>query len=398
MTDPKRRDATGRVPDRSLRTIAQYRRRGQNYVRQIRQELEDPDASLGTIVDFFLTLDARYKPSSQRTITAWLRQVVDDETVADPTNIALKDLRHRLDAGCGPALVAQLQSKLGLEGSHIQQLVAGFLSADRQYTARAQIAMARCLSAMIKSEVDRGRLSNADSRSLLAQVQAAKPKPKARPRTQRTSAKKRKEVALSDFKKVVRRLSCKGDKLNVAASYFLKLNVFFGLRPGEWRTAYLRGNTLYWTAEKTTNGRGNVDNPYVDIQRSQLGIESLRSFLDFLKPYRDNEQEWLRLFERLRSRIAYACEKEKVARIAPYTTRDLFIASQLLNGTDPIEVAAKANHKSVRSHRRHYASKRSGYKMSYNPTTVDRKLVANIIPLEPFSLDKLGNSHPQLRR
>ena len=241
-----------------------------------------------------------------------------------------------------------------------------------------------------------GHLSKIDGQRLLALMEAIRPKPKAGRRTKNTSAKKRKDVPFDELQPVIKYLSATGDKLNIAASNYLKLNIFLGLRPGEWKSAYLLGSSFHWTAEKTSNGRGNVKNPNVRLQSPERWIGTLRWFLDFLKPYRDNETEWSRLFDRLRSRIAYACEKVGIARISLYTTRDVFIATELLLGTDPTEVAAKVNHKSARTQRRHYASKGSGYKMSHSLTAVDQSLVATVTPIESFSFDKLRGSQPQL--
>ena len=258
MTDRKRVDATGKVPDRSLQTTARYRQRGRKYVAQVRRELQDPDASLSTVVDAYLTSDTRYKSTSQRAIKAWLLQVIDDAMVADPTNSELIDLPQKLHAGCGPALVAQLRSKLGNRDVHIERVVIAFLSADRQYTRRSQKAIIQCLNKMIDSLMASGHLSKIDGQRLLALMEAIRPKPKAGRRTKNTSAKKRKDVPFDELQPVIKYLSATGDKLNIAASNYLKLNIFLGLRPGEWKSAYLLGSSFHWTAEKTSNGRGNV--------------------------------------------------------------------------------------------------------------------------------------------
>lgn len=397
MTDSKRADATGKVPDRSLHTTAQYRRRGWKFVAQVRRELADPDASLGKVVDVFLASDLRYKSTSQRAIKAWLLQVVDDARVADPENNELVGLVQKLLAGCGPVLVAELQSGLGGQEGKIEDIVGAFLSADRKYSIRAQSAMIAYLATLIKGHLASGALSKTDGQVLLTQLEDSRPKPKAGRRGKNTSAKKRKEVPFDELKPVIEYLSATDDKLNAAAAAYLKLNIFLGLRPGEWRSAYLQGSSFHWTAEKTSNGRGNAQYPKVRLQSAERWTGTLRWFLDFLKPFSYNEKEWSRLFECLRSRIAYACNKVGIVRIALYTTRDVFIATELLLGTDPAEVAAKVNHKSARTQRRHYATKRSGYKISYSLTAVDQSLVATVTPIELFSFDKLTGLQPQLR-
>jgi integrase len=396
MTNRKPTDATGKVPDRSSQTTALYRQRGWRYVAQTRRELRDPNASLSTVVDVFLNSDHRYKLTSQRAIKAWLLQVIADALVTDSNNSALVDLPQKLHAGCGPSLVGQLQRKLGNRDARIEHVVAAFLSADRQYTRRSQKVMIRCLRGMIESQAASGELSKTDGEELIALMERNTPRPKACRRTKNTSTKKRKEVPFDELLSVTQYLSKTGDELNIAASTYLKSNIFLGLRPGEWKSAYLEGNTFHWTAEKTTNNRGNVKNPHLQLQSQELWIGTLRWLLDFFKPYRDDEKQWSRLFDRLRSRIAYACKKLGIARISFYTTRDIFIATELLLGTDPIEVAAKVNHKSARTHRRHYATKFSGYKMSRSLTAVDQRLVATVVPIELFSLEKLKDPELQL--
>lgn len=398
MTDRKRVDATGKVPDRSSHTTAQYRRRGSAFVAQVRRELADPDASLSKVVDVFLASDLRYKLTSQRAIKAWLLQILDDARIADPENSELVGLTQKLLAGCGAVLVAEIRSSLGGQEVKIEDIVGAFLSADRKYSNRAQNAIIQYLATMIESRLASGALSRTDGQALLSQLEGSKPKPKTNRRAKNTSAKKRKGVPFDELQPVVRYLSATEDKLNVAAAAYLKLNIFLGLRPGEWRSAYLQGSSFHWTAEKTSNGRGNTKNPKVRLQSVERWIGTLRWFLEFLKPYTDDEKDWSRLFECLRSRIAYACNKVGIDRIALYTTRDVFIATELLLGTDPAEVAAKVNHKSARTQRRHYATKRSGYKMSHSLTAVDQSLVASVTPIEVFSFDKVRSLQPQLRR
>ena len=396
MIDSKRPDATGKVPDRDLKTVAIYRQRGAKFVNQVRREIQDPDASLSKVVDVFLVSDGRYKSSSQRATKAWLLQLIDDACVADPSDCEMIDLRRRLDAGCGTALVAQLQHELGERGSQIRPVIDAFFSADGRYTTRSQRAITGYLHDLVRSQKASGTLGTSEADILLARLQAAaKPKPKRARRGKNTSAKKRKSVPMGEFQCVTCYLRDRRDGANIAASLYLTFGIFLGLRPGEWRSAWLEGATFHWTAEKTGNGRGNVKNPKLQLDWPDGWITKLRWFLDYVKPYRENEGGWKLLTDRLRSRIAYACSVKGIARISLYITRDIFIATELLAGTDPAEVAAKVNHKSPRTQRRHYASKASGFPLLRSLTSVDRACVATVAPIEPFSLDKVRGSRPQ---
>lgn len=392
MNDRERIDVTGTRPSRAAKTIAWYRKRGPAYVAQVRRELNDPHADLATVVDHFLTSDDRYKPASRRAMQAWLLQMVDDAIAEDPANGELREVAAKIDAGCGPAFLAQLRRELGDENVKVQQLVEAFLVAERRYTARAQKAIPASLVTLINAELTNGTLSATERERLLHRLNHNKPKPKPTRRKKNTSAKKRKNAPFNEMQRVVKYLSPRENRWNFAASEFLKLNINLGLRPSEWRTAYLKDSTFYWTAEKTTNGRGNAKNPHVRLNNLESWGGTLRSFLEFIKPYRDDDEQWLRLIDRLRSRIAYACEKLGVERISPYTTRNVFIANQLLLGTDPAEVAAMVNHKLTRTQRRHYASKLSGYQLSYSLVSAPPELIATVERTTPFSFDKLRGS------
>lgn len=387
MIERKRNDATGKVPDRSPKTIELYRERGWKFVEQVRRELNDSQADLPKIVDVFLTSDGRYKPASQRAIKAWLMQIIEDSLASGPADIKLKESLWQLHAGCGPILVARLRDGLGPQSNSIEQLTDAFLTGGRQFTERTQDRVVETLQSMIATSIANGNLRPEDGERLTDAIKNHAPHPKRGPRAKSTSSKKRKECPPEELQSLTRYLSGTRNPMNGAAAKFLRLNVFFGLRPGEWRSAHLIDNTIHWKAEKTTNGRGNSEDPALTVNPALLA--TLRSFLDFLQPYRGDEKQWERLFERLRSRIAYACKKLGIRRIALYTTRDVFIATELLSGTDPTELAAKVNHKSVRTHRRHYASKRSGYNLSYSLTSIDSQLVATVTAVEPFSINKV---------
>lgn len=396
MVDSKRPDATGKVPNRDLKTVASYRARGAKYVDQIRREIQDPGANLCKVVDVFLVSDGRYKPSSQRAIKAWLLQLIDDACVADPCDYEPIDLRRRLDAGCGPALVAQLRRELGDRGYQISSVINAFFAAHGRYTTRSQRAMTGYLNDLVKSQKATGILTTSEAEVLLGRLQAAaRPRPRRSRRTKNTSAKKRKSVPDDEFQLVARYLRDRGDDGNVASALYLALGFLVGLRPGEWKSAWLEGSTLHWTAEKTSNGRGNVKNPKLQLDWPDAWLTKLRWFLDYLRPYRGNEEMWKQLIDRLRSRIAYACSVKGIARISLYITRDIFIATELLAGTVPAELAAKVNHKSPRTQRRHYANKASGFSMPRSLTSVDSACVATVVPIEPFSLDKVRSSRPQ---
>ena len=198
-----------------------------------------------------------------------------------------------------------------------------------------------------------------------------------------------------EIRAAAKRLFDRKEEVDFAAATILRLNPKIGMRPSEWRSAYLEGDVLHWTAEKTANGRGNVKDPRLKI-KSMSKCEASRWLLNCLKPYREDDLKWSHLVDRLRSRIADVCEKLEIEGISLYTTRDILIACELLLGTDTAEVAAKVNHKSTRTQRRHYAPKRFGYKMTQSPVSVPASLVATVRQPEPFLREKIYGSVPRL--
>jgi integrase len=396
MIDKKRPDATGKIPNRRLKTVSFYRKRGDQYVNQVRREITDPGASLCKVVDVFLVSNGRYKLSSQRAIKAWLLQLIDDACACDPSDCEMINLRTRLDGGCGPALVAELQYELGHRGPQIGPVIDAYLAADGRYTIHSQRAITEYLNELVQSQKMSGTLATSEAEILLARLRSAEnPKSKRARRRKNTSANKRKSIPATEFRLAVRYLCDRGDDDNIAASLYLTFGMLLGIRPGEWRTAWLDGSAFNWAAEKTGNGRGNVEKPKLQLDWPDKMIAKLRWFLNYVKVYCENDEAWNLFIDRLRSRIAYACSVTGIKRISPYITRDIFIATELLAGTDPAEVAAKVNHKSSRTQRRHYASKASGFHMVQTLTSVDRACVATVAPIEPFSFDKVRDSRPQ---
>jgi hypothetical protein len=395
MPDYQRPDATGKIIERRSQTTTYYRRRGKRYVDQVRDEIHDPNASLSTVVDHFLVSGRRYKLSSQAAMTAWLRQIAVDGC-ADPSNEVAAEALRKLEAGPGPALVRQIQSELGEQGSHIGRVIECFFAADGRYTTRSQDALVESLNAEVQARAASGAISRSDEETLLARLRlSTRPKLQRARRGKNTSAKKLKSMNFHDFEILRRHLAKKADKQSLAASRYLAFGVLLGLRPGEFRSARLEGTTLHWIAEKTSAVRGNAKNPELHLKWPEQWMTGLRWFLEYLKPYRDDDEKWTRFTDRLRARIAYACKSKCIARISLYITRDLFIASELLAGTDPLEVAAKVNHRSERTQRRHYAKKGSGFPLVRSLTSIDPARVQTVLPVTPFSPETLSRSLPK---
>ncbi len=322
-------DATGRRPSQTSKTIAWYRSRGHACLAQIRAELNNPSATLAEAIEYYLlNADERYAPATQRVMRAWFRQLVKDALERDPADRETQTAARRLEKGPPIAVLRQLRRSLPHQGDvEIHDMVDAFLGADGRYTKRLQQGILAGLRHLLEAAAAQSILPADEAKWLLGRLESG-PKPKIIRRKKQTSAKKRKETPLEELQRVVKFLSVRGP-LGIAAADFLELNVFLGLRPGEWRTAYIAGDELHWVAEKTTNERGNSEKPCVQLNNLEQRGGTLRAFLKFLSQYRTDDEEWSHLVDRLRSRIAHACRRLGIKRIALYTTRDVHIASEL---------------------------------------------------------------------
>jgi hypothetical protein len=397
MTATSPTDATGHCPSQTSKTVAWYRLRGEKYLAQARIELDNPSATLVAVIDHhFLIADERYAAATQRVMRAWLRQLVRDALERNPADGEAQAALRLLEEGPAIAALRRLRRSLRQRGDvKIRDLIDAFQVADGQYTKRLQQRIVTALRNLLAVAVTEGVLPSEEAQQLLVRLERNGPRPKIIRRKKQTSAKKRKKAPFDELQRVVKFLSVHGP-LGIAAANFLKLNIFLGLRPGEWRTAYLSGSELHWVAEKTTNGRGNSKNPYVYLNNLERWGGTLRAFLNFLQPYRADDEEWLRMVDLLRSRIADACKKLGIARVSLYSSRDIYIASELALGAEPEEVAAKVNHRTTRTQRRNYAPKRFGHKRSSSLVSAPPALVATVQTTQPFLLDKVRGPQPEL--
>lgn len=310
-------DATRTIPSRQEETTRTYRLRGAKWIKQIRDEIGDPDASVDMVVSVFLAADNRYRASTIRTIRAWILQVIADE-------------------------------------------------------------------------YEVGRISGCDAAELVHQLRTLRPKSKAAHLRRQTSARKRKGATVAELRKVCLYLAAASDEMSQVAAKFLAFGPRVGLRPGEWRSVQLLGDTITWRALKTSNYRGCVAEPKLILVgwTAEL-LDQLKWLLRTISPYTSDDNKWYKFVERLRSRIAYACKACGIRRISLYTARHIFVATEKLLATDPAKLAAKLNHKTTRTHTRHYARKNCGLPMRVSMTAADPRAVEMVKRVEAFSLERI---------
>lgn len=177
----------------------------------------------------------------------------------------------------------------------------------------------------------------------------------------RTSARKRRSIPRREFRRLIRRLITGPHPDDPLAARFLSHNVLLFLRPVEWQTAGLENGFLVIQNAKATNGRAIGRERRRDLSDyGDDGVANLRALLVTLNTRAAAAGGYSRLWARLASRIARACEEVEIKRVAPYTTRHVGMANAK-SWMSPEEVAASAGHKTTATSTSHYAKRRTGW-------------------------------------
>jgi hypothetical protein len=188
---------------------------------------------------------------------------------------------------------------------------------------------------------------------------------KARPRTRKTgkpqtSARKRKSLPLAEAALLVETLNAGKHRDDRLVARIVKHNLRLFLRPIEWETAVIRGKHLIVQNAKATNGRSFGKERGRDLSNyGAAAVEDLRALLASLKT-QAKAVGFVRLWQRLASRIARACKRAGIKRVSPYTTRHVGM-SNAKTWMTPEEVAASAGHKTTATATSHYAKRRSSW-------------------------------------
>lgn len=246
-------------------------------------------------------------------------------------------------------------------------------STIRQYRAALRFA--------IETTARLGALMPARADHLIRRV-AAGPIPLSKQEgPKRTSRRKRKTVSLGEFALLLRELRA-GSGDDRLAAWFLGVNVHLALRPCEYERACLRGTVLAVPNAKATNGRALGDTRVLDIsgiaERRPSFPAALRCLLLALKVRAQAVGGYKTLLSRLAARIARACERIGIGRVALYTTRHVALATakQVMS---PEEVATLAGHKTTATAATHYARRRSGLSHKFPTARPDPAAVRNVI-------------------
>lgn len=188
----------------------------------------------------------------------------------------------------------------------------------------------------------------------------ARPRPREKSKPPRTSARKRKAVPYNEYQDLFRKLIATKKVDDKIAAQYLRYNAWLFLRPVEWQTIEIKDGFLIIKNAKATNGRACGKTRKRALRGcSAEEVARLKEFIAALKD-RANAIGYKRLWSCLASRIARACKRAGIKRIALYTSRHIGIANAK-SWMSRSELAVGAGHKTTATAGRHYAKRRSGW-------------------------------------
>lgn len=260
-------------------------------------------------------------------------------------------------------------------------VIAWFCTQHERW-APATIRLYRtALAADIQNRVKAGSPHMEQMEALREQAIFGSPRPKPRKGDRRTSARKRKSMRIDELVRL-RGMLMAGDALDRVCGGYLWLNAHLGLRPIEWHGATLDGNELRIRCAKVTNGRGLAVTRTLDLTAVTATNPNFARHVGFLlQAFHRRAAEAgdaATLWQRLRSRIARACRRANIRRIAPYTTRHIALATAKQNLSTE-EVAAIAGHKTTQTAVTRYARRSTGLALHLGQVRPDAELVRRVV-------------------
>jgi integrase len=278
------------------------------------------------------------------------------------------------------ALRRQAERELG-RPALLREFITWFCNQDGRWSA-ATIRLYRAAVGNVLLEAAEDSPRDADAlRAYRHLVITSSPCARPRGGAKRTSARKRKSMRYDELTRLRTALS-EGDRFDRICAGVVWANAHLGLRPVEWHGSVLIDTDLHVRCAKTTNGRGIASIRPIDLTPIEDAIPGFIAAVEALLEaiHRAVRQAGSRdaFWQRLRSRVARACKRLRIPRIAPYTTRHIGLATA--KQVMPIEqVAALAGHKTTRTTTERYARRSVGlarYLVSPRP---DADLVRRVV-------------------
>ena len=217
---------------------------------------------------------------------------------------------------------------------------------------------------------------------LIMLTELRRPKPYGGP--PRYAACKRKNVKQEEVQKISEAALKRGRPDDLLLVDLLRHGPLLGLRPAEWCEANMHDGNLIVANGKRTNGRAcgeartiELGSMYDEYERDNLNrfIGSMRSLTQKNDTLDEIQRE--KLLARLRMRLRRTSVAAGVRPIAPYSLRHCAIAN-MKQTMSSIDVAGMVGHGSDRTAGRHYAKRRSGWRLSADVGHPSEETVARV--------------------
>ena len=176
-----------------------------------------------------------------------------------------------------------------------------------------------------------------------------------------TSSKKNKYLGPEDFEKIASNMS-DNSKYGALALLWLEATVITGLRPVEWRDAYIENDVLIVKNAKNTNNRSYDDWRHLTLyDLGQSDKEKVYSFVKKLSNFM-MENEFDKIYKSVRDRLYITSKKIWGENAAPslYSARHQFVANCKKAEMSYAEIAVAMGHKSDGTSKKKYAKARRG--------------------------------------
>lgn len=195
----------------------------------------------------------------------------------------------------------------------------------------------------------------------------------------RTSKKKQKKISATLLKRLVNAIKTDkhAPKWSREAIIMLHASLMTGLRPIEWRTAFIDNENLVVQNAKHTNGRANGITRNINLSKLPPGhLRILRENIKICNKYAINMNKWESHMAHLRRCLRILNKRylpKSKLNICMYSARHQFAANAKSAGLSTVEVAALMGHISDATPYASYGKRMNGYggiNVSPNPSEV----------------------------
>ena len=200
-------------------------------------------------------------------------------------------------------------------------------------------------------------------------------------KTDNTSAKKKKCIPEQDLEQLINELEQKKSPYKQLTILWLKATILTGLRPIEWKTAILNGQTLIVKNAKNTNNRSFGKERYLVLSKMpQELLKNISIFLDQLEKWQKNHSFEI-VYKNCR-RLLYDTQikiwPKRKKRYTLYSARHQFISNYKKTKIDRKILGALVGHNTVKTAMFHYSKSIYGYKNSLAMIETHKDIVSKV--------------------